>query len=452
MKRTTRTGSGEEGYALAVVMILVFVIGIIGAAFFSMAGNETIASQNNLDAQRAFWLAESGKARALRFLSELHSPPTADRFIYQDVAGPDGGSYTVHCLVDTNAQWSVEKAFVLDCVGNSGGIERRIRQRVRMTSFAQYAMFTDDESHNGSQIWHITGDVIGGRLHTNGSLCISGSPQFLGLVTSASDHMTAYRNSRVDDMNNWPVGGNNPYFAEGAELNAPQIPVPATTPDLRQESLFSGLYRAPETDIELGVTGIQAAVTSPGWFRYRDHTPPNGDWTSVQISNLASSIFYSDNIVHIKGVLDGELTVASHLDVRIVDNITYQASDAQGVPQPGCDDLLGLVAERNIVFADNAENRNNLIVNAVLMALGTSIQAENYSSGPPRGTLTIWGGLIQRYRGAVGQFSGNTIIHGYRKNYHYDPRVTGRVPPSYPLTGVYEETGWEETWDASNPF
>ncbi|MBA4378617.1 MAG: hypothetical protein C0395_08230 [Gemmatimonas sp.] len=135
-----------------------------------------------------------------------------------------------------------------------------------------------------------------------------------------------------------------------------------------------------------------------------------------------------------------------------MDNITYQASNAQGEPPSNCDDLLGLVAERNVIFVDNVANQTDLIVNAVLMALGTSIQAENYTLGLPRGTLTIWGGLIQRVRGAVGQFRGTTIIHGYRKNYHYDPRVTGRVPPSYPLTGVYEETSWEETWDATNPF
>ncbi|MBK9304455.1 MAG: DUF4900 domain-containing protein [bacterium] len=452
MKRMTRAGSGEEGYALAVVMVLVFVIGIIGAAFLSLAGNETLASQGSLNSQRAFWLAESGKARALRYLSELNSPPTADRVIYQDVAGPDGGTYTVNCLVDTTALWAVEKAFVLDCVGNAGGVERRIRQRVRMTSFAQYAMFTDNETFNGNQIWHISGDVIGGRLHTNGSLCISGTPRFLGLVTSASDHMVGYSNTNVYDMNDWPVGSNNPYFAEGAELNAPHIEVPTTTPDLRDRGMIGGAYSIAEADIELGYTGLQAAVASPGWFRYRDHSPPNGDWTSVRIADLADPVFYCDQNVHIRGVLDGEFTVASSRDIRIVDDITYQASDAQGTPPNNCDDLLGLVAEQNIVFADNPANQSNLIVNAVLMALDTSIQAENYSSGPPRGTLTIWGGLIQRYRGAVGQFRSGTIIHGYQKNYHYDPRVTGRVPPSFPLTGVYEETGWEETWDATDPF
>ena len=341
---------------------------------------------------------------------------------------------------------------MLDCVGNSHGIERRVRQWVRMTSFAQYAMFTDSESSGGTQIWHITGDVIEGRLHTNGTLCIAGSPQFLGRVTTASDHMVGYSNTWVDDMSDWPTGGNNPYFAEGAELNAAQIPMPTTTTDLQQEGLFGGVYAATEMDLELGRAGAQASISAPGWFRYRDHSDATGDWTAVRISNLTNPIFYCDGDVHISGVLDGELTVASHRNIRIEDNLTYQASDASGAPLPGCDDLLGLVAERNIIFADNAANQSNLIVDAVLMALDTSITAENYSSGGPRGSLTIWGGLIQKYRGAVGQFSNGVIVHGYQKDYHYDPRVTGRTPPSFPMTSVYEKTAWEETWDESYPF
>jgi cytoskeletal protein CcmA (bactofilin family) len=452
MKHMSADRSGEAGYALAAVMILVFAMFIIGAGFFSLVGHEVQASQSSLDSQRAFWLAEGGNERALRYLSKLHSPPTADFYIYQNLPGPNGGTYTVHCAVDTTALWAVTKAFVLEGVGRSSGVERRVRQWVSMTSFAQYAMFTGEETINGNPIWYITGDVVEGRLHTNGTFYISGSPQFRSRVSSASDHMIANPNTRVYDMADWPVGHNAPNFAGGAELNAPMIPMPTDLPDLRQQGMFGGLYTGQATDIELGVSGATASVPAPGWLRYRDHADPTGDWASVRIANLTDPIFYCDGDVHIKGVLDGELTVASSRDVRVEDDIRYQASTSQGAPLAGCDDLLGLVAERNIVFVDNAANRTNLIVDAVLMALDTSISVENYSSGPPRGTLTIWGGLIQQFRGPVGQFSNNVIIHGYQKNYHYDPRVTGRTPPSYPLTGVYEKTNWEETWDVSDPF
>lgn len=452
MKHLTANRSGEAGYALVAVMILVLAMFIVGAGFFSLVGHEVRASQSSLDSQRAFWLAEGGNARALRYLTQLHSPPTSDFFIYQDVPGPNGGTYTVHCAVDTTALWAVRKAFVLEGVGRSSGVERRVRQWVSMTSFSQYAMFTGAETINGNPIWYITGDRVEGRLHTNGTFYISGSPQFLNRVSSASDHMIANPNTRVYDMADWPVGRNTPNFAGGADLNAPEIPMPTDLPDLREQGMFGGLYTGVSTDIELGVSGATAPVPAPGWLRYRDHSDPTGTWTSVRISSLSIPVFYCNSTVYIKGTLDGELTVASNRDIRIEDDITYRDSDASGAPQPGCDDLLGLVAERNIIIVDNAANRNDVIINAVLMAIDTSISVENYWSGPPRGTLTIWGGLIQEFRGPVGQFWNNTIIHGYQKDYHYDSRVTGRTPPSYPLTGVYEKTRWEETWDVSDPF
>jgi len=437
---------------MLVAVILVFSMGIIGNAFYSLVGHEIRASQANYDSQRAFWLAEGAKERAVVYLSNMYSPPTTDFYIYQDVGAPDGGSYTVHCLVDTTVQWEVEKAFVLDCIGDSHGIERRIRQRVRMSSFALYAMFTNDETIEGYPIWHITGDVIEGPLHTNGSFNIYGTPQFLGKVTSASDHMTSFPDYRVENMSDWPVGGNDPYFAEGGELNLAPIPLPTETVDLKELSLFGGVYTDTKTDIELGVTGTDAGVETPGWLRYKDHSAGPSDWISVQIASLGNKVFYCNRNIFLKGVLDGELTISSRRNIKIKDDITYFDSDAQGTPLPGCDDLLGLVAENDIIFADNAANQNDLVVDGVLMALNTSIRAQNYDSGPPRGTLTIWGGLIQETRGPVGMFQGDSIVHGYQKNYHYDPRVTARTPPFFPQTGIYEEVAWEETWDDSNPF
>ncbi|MBM3318549.1 MAG: DUF4900 domain-containing protein, partial [Candidatus Eisenbacteria bacterium] len=285
---TQRTRSGETGYALAVATIMAFAVGVIGFSFLAMGGHETKASQKQLDSQRAFWLAEAGRSRALLWMTEQMRPPEAQVTIYQDASGPDGGSYTVHCLVDTAAAYQVEKAFVLDCCGRSRGLERRIRQRIRMTSFARYAYFTHDEvSPGGNPIWYITADVIEGRLHSNGTLRIAGSPRFLGEVTSASDHMIGYPSYWVGDPADWPVGGNDPDFAAGATLAVPEIPLPTETLDLRQEALAGGIHVATETDVEIGVAG-DPPVAAPGWLRYRSRTPPGQPWVSASVASLAS--------------------------------------------------------------------------------------------------------------------------------------------------------------------
>jgi hypothetical protein len=442
----------SDGYALAGVVIIALALSIIGTAFISLAGYETKDTQTDLASQRAFWLAEAGKERALCFLKGEYAPPFSDRRLYDNSPGPDGGSYTVDCLVDTAAAWQVEKRYVLDCVGRSGGVERRIRQRIKMTSFAQYAYFTDEErSPTGGEIWFISADRIHGRVHSNGSFRIHGGPRFFDPVTSASDHMIGYPNFSVYDAGGWPVGGNNPTFEQGFELNVSPIPLPTNTLDLKAEAQDGGVFLGAESTVELGMRAD--GTSSPGWLRYRNTPPPDLAWNEARISLLAKKILYVNNPLRVSGVLDGEMTIASRTNVTIVDDLTYQASDASGAPLPGCNDLLGLVAGNNIIFANTAATAN-LKIDAVLMALDTSITAENYDTRAPCGTLTIWGGLIQKYRGAVGTFTSSTgaVTHGYTKDYHYDARVTARTPPAFPLTGVYQEVAWTETWDASAPF
>jgi len=444
----------RAGYALVGAMVILFILGIVGTAFLVMAGYEIRSSEVQTDSQRAFWLAEAGKERAIEWMQDRSTPPDSDQPIYSSVAGPNGGAYSVDVLVDTTTNWAAEKAFVIESVGEFGGHERRIRQRIRMTSFATYAYFTNDEIGAGGQvIWFASGNVVEGRLHSNGTIHILGNPVFLGEVTSASDRMIGSPNYNVYDQDGWPVGSNNPTFAEGFRLNAEVIPLPESTGDLRAAAQNGGRFLAGGHTIEVGYTGDQPAGTPrPGWLRYQ----PNGGgaWDSLNIAALNPGVVYVDGDANVWGVLDGELTISASSDITLIDDLTYAGSDAAAAPLPGCNDMMGLVAEENIVFDYNPGRTNNLKVNAVLMALDTSITAELYNNDELRGTLTIWGGLIQERRGAVGLAggAGGAITSGYQKDYHYDPRVTGRKPPEFPLTGVYEEVRWDETWDTSNPF
>jgi hypothetical protein len=446
--------TGEAGYALVGTVVLAFAILIIAMAFFNLAGYETKGTQVNLASQRAFWLAEAGKERSLNKLTGLPTPPLAETRLFDHTAGPDGGTYTVDCLFDSAGMWLAEKRFVLDCVGSFGGMERRIRQRIKMTSFAQYAYFTVDErTPAGDPIWFITGDQIHGLVHSNATFRISGSPRFFDRVTSAADRMIGYKSYSVYDASGWPVGGNNPRFDQGFTLDVVEIPLPSQTLDLQWLAQHGGLFLSPASTIELGKRA--SGVAAQGWLRYRNTPPPStAPWSEASITLLANKVVYVNNPLNLSGNLRGELTIACKRDISIVDDITYSQSDASGAPLPGCTDLLGLVSEKNILFKNDPATKD-LKVDAVLMALDTSIQAENYDTraASAAGTLTIWGGLIQKYRGPVGtsDASGH-IVTGYVKDYHYDTRVTARTPPAFPLTGVYQETEWAETWDASNPF
>ena len=452
----THQAQADAGYILVGVLVLLLSVVIFGLGFYAIAGHEVRSSEAHLDSERAFWLAEAGKEHAIQALEDLNRnrPPERDEQLFTNRPGPDGGSYSVRVYVDPNALFKAQKDFMLESVGTFDGMERRVLQKIRLESFAKYAYFTDDErSAGGGPIWFASADLLEGPVHSNGVFHINGSPRFMSEVTSAADHMIAAGPYTIRDPSDWPAGGNNPFFAEGFTLAVDYIPLPSETADLKAAALAGGLFLGPASDVELGRIGLGAGVDAPGWLRHKQSTKGPDDWIDVSIATLPSRVVYVNGDVNLSGILDGELTVASRTDIHIVDDLVYAGSDAAGTPQPGCDDLLGIVAESNIIFEDNTPNATDLKVNAVLMALDTSITAENYHLGPPRGTLTIWGGLIQKHRGAVGQIgAGGTIVHGYRKDYHYDPRVTGRPPPQFPLRGNYQEIAWEETWDAVPAF
>lgn len=117
---------------------------------------------------------------------------------------------------------------------------------------------------------------------------------------------------------------------------------------------------------------------------------------------------------------------------------------------PSSTDALGIIA-RDDVWVDTTAP-NNLRISAAIMATGQvgggdpgSFGVVNFNSGSPRGTLYVYGGIIQDTRGAVGTFSGSTMLTGYEKNYSYDPRFLERPPPYFPaVNGKLEYKNWAE--------
>ena len=132
-----------------------------------------------------------------------------------------------------------------------------------------------------------------------------------------------------------------------------------------------------------------------------------------------------------------------------------------------CADILGLLADNNVVVADNAINTpqqftggssyksfddsQDMYIQAVIMALNTSFTVQNYGSGPTnalncagswdgRGCLYVTGGLIQQDRGPVGMSNG----WGYVKQYTYDRCAAVKPPPYFPTTGRFQDNRYFE--------
>jgi hypothetical protein len=212
--------------------------------------------------------------------------------------------------------------------------------------------------------------------------------------------------------------------------------MPSQALNLRTASTIAGGLRLQgNTTIVLNADGTMNVTNSQkGWTNQNMALPANGAlFVDNDGSNKAS--------LTISGQLNGRLTVGAAKDVIIPANLTY-ANDPR--TNPASTDTLGLIAERNVVIDDSGPT--DLEINASIMALETSFVLENYASVAAKGTLTVYGGIIQDQRGPVGTFNGATgqKVSGYSKNYAYDERLLTSPPPYYPTTGDYITLAWQE--------
>jgi len=177
-------------------------------------------------------------------------------------------------------------------------------------------------------------------------------------------------------------------------------------------------------------------------------------------------VVYIAGSVGVSGSIKAHVTLYSSASIGILDDLKYAADPST----TNCADILGMIAGKNIMIADNALNgpqalsdgvyhnyddTQDMFIQSVIMALNTSFGAENYSTGPTdandcegktvgRGCIYLLGGLIQDSRGAVGTSLSNGTATGYVKRYSYDRCALYNPPPYFPTTGRYTDNRYYE--------
>jgi hypothetical protein len=429
------TGDQTGGTLVAVLAVVTSVL-LVGGALFALGVGESGVVDYSVDSSRSFWIAESGIERARAWLEAQAGEippifPDEGSFLEQPLRG---GEY--HVVI---TQYASANPWVTEYEVNSTGVYERavshVRAVLRNETFAQYMYFADEMQ----EIWFITGDRLDGRVHTNGYIRIDGDPWFGMKVTTAQDEII---------MKSW----SNPTFEGGYEVGVEEVPLPVPSDlveTVQAEAQSHGVYEGTLSGAD---ARYEVVIGRDGWlgsFSYRAYEMTGGGiyewttWTDVYIPDTNGVVWF-DEPVHVSGVLDGQLTIGSAVDVYIADDITYDDSTPEHGPDLGSDDVLGLVSSGNIIVERTPENMDDVVIHAHMLALDTSFMAEEYWEGPPRGTLTLYGGFAQQRQGAVGMFNQSGIIHGYQKDYHYDMNLLGHSPPGYPATGKYLLMLWEE--------
>ena len=419
----------DRGAILILLLLALVTVTILAGAFVHLGIYEQRFSERSKGNVQAFYLAESAIDQGLNWLrGQLVPPQWTDRRVlfggWQPLAT---GSYMTTIDPEDSNPTSPIKRFTLEGCGVDGPLTtplsvRENRMVVQTESFAQYAYFTNSERSwpNGLQVFFISGDRVEGPTHTNGEFSMYGRPVFEGPVSSVAPRINYWAGSQVTQ----------PVFKEAPRLGVPPKQYPTGFPSTLVDAAGNG---------GISVRGSASVTLLPnGTMRISNSF---GDYNNQVVPIPSNGVLYVSGDVELKGTMKGQLTIGSAGDVRITDSVKY-ADDPR--LNPKSKDVLGIVSGKNVMVAKEAPQ--NLEIDASVMAIDRSFAVEDWWEKPPKGKLTVYGGLIQANRGIVGSFNGNTgtKLSGYTKDYHYDQRLNSMNPPFFPATGDYKTLVWQE--------
>ena len=300
--------------------------------------------------------------------------------------------------------------------------------KTRLNSFSMFAWMTLFE---GNVFW-ITGDTVWGRIHSNGNLHVNGKPTFYEKVTT----------SKAFDPKPG-VGTNKAIFKKGYETGVAPIDFPNDFSELVAASTSGG--RNYIGDIWVTLSPGTSANGDGKIFIGTSASDPTPDTIALGLAGFNGALV-ATGTVHTQGTIDGQLTIASLSNLYIDDDVLYERNPTTTTS----DDMLGLVAEDNIIVARNSANNSNCEIHACIFSRDESFKAEDYNTRPVSGELRILGSIVQDTRGAVGTFSGSTLQSGFSKRYRYDQRLSDPAmrPPFYPgfYVKTYAITNWWESF------
>lgn len=458
----------DAGFSVGVVLIFAFVMMVSVLALFTMGSQDAALVAAGVEKSQALFVAESGVQIGQGWLEAQECPPATADTIYPVGEHPvdlGPGSFEVVIVPDPDNPISTDKLYTIISQGEVQGRVRQVQVVVSPDYYSNYLYFTDTEHEPGAGgvLWFVSSDVVDGPLFTNDQISILGDPTFMGAVFSSyggpddktSSHNPAFLYYNGDAHNHLESAADNnapydnPTFVEGYVLGDTDVDYPSHSLsfDVKGLAQDGGISISGNYEIELSRVDPTTGLPMYGYVSYRK---PGKSWTDVEISSF-NGIFYVNGSFSVSGVLDGQLTLATNGGIVITDDVTYRDSDENG-PSPGCDDLLGLIAGTDINVEWNEANSDDCVIHAAMMALDNCFRAENWNTGDPRGTLTVWGSIIQSFRGSVGtgyiDEEGNLVIlTGYAKDYHYDLRLLEDLPPAFYeflRTGLYTRVSWAE--------
>jgi len=317
------------------------------------------------------------------------------------------------------------------------------------SSFSKFGYYTNYWPGWG---YLVTGDTIDGPFHTQGRLNTLGSPVFTGKATT--------KDGVYSIGNQWGFGPADPQFLGGYQTPV-DIPFTLNTGKLGSAANYDGrLFQDPGGDpLDVRLKFIDDG-TPKGKVEWSTKKTGTSTWSTPVLAELDTLtpngvIWNEKGNMYLSGKVNGKYTVgtakegSSHGIVYLEDDVIYREDPLNADPSnpgytvtnPACNDMLGIVAEKQVIVKDNTANRNDINIHASLFNYDGGITVENISSSSPNmGIMRIHGGLIENAAKVTGYTSGA----GYNQVIKFDKRFNSETPPYFPATEMYEIVSWFE--------
>jgi len=425
MTSKTQPHPDGAGYILVTVLILTSCASLLvfGMLNQSMSWMKIAARQEALEG--ALFAADGGAQLCLAYIMAGNATPAS-------ITGTIGGA-TYRAGIVAGGDTAVLN-YTLCSTGFMRGVRRIVTlDFVHSRSWAEYAMWY---SASGV-IYFQTGDRFRGKMHCNCPIYITSgnSPVFESLLTCANP--------------TWGQGPESAVFSNGFQLGVPaenmsaiNFTNTASTQDCLR--LLANLVLTGATTIGMSGTNFFITNSKRGWTNLNYGITNKPLMTNGVLYVVSSGTSTGD--VTLAGTLDGRVTIVAEGNINITNHIRYTYNPTNSASTNN-NDALGLISRKDIIVKANCPA--NLDIYAHLIAEGgltasTSdgmFTVENATTRSGCGNLNVYGGIVQNYRGTVGDTSG----HGYLKNYWFDSRFATNPPPRYPVIGdKYYCGGWRD--------
>lgn len=305
----------------------------------------------------------------------------------------DGATCIISTQTITPDSITVTQKDSVSVITTFGG-ERDTTETVYMHpaySHFYYYTFNWPSSHPG----YATGDTVRGPVHSNGKIKVSGSPVFLYKVTSK-------------DPAGYEPSSETPKFYGGTQFDSGELPLPNLT------NLF-------------GVADY--TFSSELWLEFHadgtcSYTDAGGGSGTITLSGPTVITTSNNRDIHVEGVVNGQITVVSDRDLYIENDIVCNTNP---LSNPNSTDLLGLVAERDVIVQYSG-TITDITIQAAIAA-----QAEfKVSNGilDANLMLTVLGSIVANQDEAFADLISNIL--GFTRTHTYDSRFIDRTPPYFP--------------------